>query len=105
MLDAVDEPISRTVYDYILRSPHLEHLFDVLQSRASVRLITRQGHKPMYSETDENIMQVCQKLLKADDIYLPNNFSLSPIDIFTLASHFIHGLDFCFKDSQSLISF
>ncbi|PVD36888.1 hypothetical protein C0Q70_03878 [Pomacea canaliculata] len=62
MLDAVDEPISRTVYDYILRSPHLEHLFDVLQSRASVRLITRQGHKPMYSETDENIMQIFRKL-------------------------------------------
>lgn len=62
LLDGLAESISRTVFDYVLRSPHLEQVFEVLKSRTVDRSITRPGHRPVYKEIDDNLSQVFRKL-------------------------------------------
>ncbi|CAH1773990.1 unnamed protein product [Owenia fusiformis] len=63
LMNALKEPLSRTIYDYILRSPHIEKLFDILQERKVMRQISRQGHKPNYSDVDEAVGQLLRKLM------------------------------------------
>ncbi|XP_074653856.1 phosphoinositide 3-kinase regulatory subunit 4-like [Tubulanus polymorphus] len=62
LLNALEDPIPRAVYDYILRTPLIDKLFLCLQKRQLIRNITRQGHKPGYPEMDENLSQLLRKL-------------------------------------------
>ena len=58
LLDALTPPISRSIYDYILRSPHIDRLLDSLQERQLIRNLCRPGHSPNYTEREESITQV-----------------------------------------------
>lgn len=58
LLNALHEPILRAIYDYILRSSHIERLFETLQDRQLIRNICRPGHSPNYTELDDNLSQV-----------------------------------------------
>ena len=43
----------RAVYDYILRTPHIEGFFDNLHDRQLIRNLCRPGHKPSYSQPED----------------------------------------------------
>ena len=60
LLNALQEPIPRQIYDYILRSQHIQKLFDNLQDRQLLRNICRSGHRPNYRSLEDNLAQVCE---------------------------------------------
>lgn len=62
LLNGLQDPIPRLVFDYILRSNTLERLFDVIQKRQYMRNIGRQGHRVVYPELDETMSQIFRKL-------------------------------------------
>jgi hypothetical protein len=70
-MDALSEPVPRPVFDHVVRSPHVERLFEVLEARHLVRNTCRPGHPPVYPETDEQVTPLLRKLtslgLKADN--------------------------------------
>ncbi|XP_053378617.1 phosphoinositide 3-kinase regulatory subunit 4-like [Mercenaria mercenaria] len=62
LLNALQEPVPRSVFDYVLRSPMVERIFAILQERHYMRDISRQGHKPAYPEMDDSMSQIFKKL-------------------------------------------
>ncbi|KAL3861428.1 hypothetical protein ACJMK2_007462 [Sinanodonta woodiana] len=62
LLSSLEDPIPRSVYDYILRSQMIDRVFGILQERKYMREIKRQGHKPIYSELDDTMAQIFRKL-------------------------------------------
>ncbi|XP_070561673.1 phosphoinositide 3-kinase regulatory subunit 4-like isoform X2 [Ptychodera flava] len=63
LLSVLNDPVPRPVYDYILKSPIIENLFDTLQDRQLIRNITRQNHEPNYNPIDDsNLSQLFRKL-------------------------------------------
>lgn len=70
-MDALSEPVPRPVFDYVVRSQHVERLFEALEARHLVRAACRPGHRPVYAETDEQVTPLLRKLaslgLTADD--------------------------------------
>ncbi|XP_033097119.1 phosphoinositide 3-kinase regulatory subunit 4-like [Anneissia japonica] len=63
LLSALEEPVRRSIYDYVLRLKNLNDLLDSLHDRQLIRNITRPGHKPDYtSAEDPNLAQVYKKL-------------------------------------------
>ena len=58
LLNALQDPIPRSVFDYILRSQLLERVFSTLQERNYIRNTARQGHTPVYPELDDSMSQV-----------------------------------------------
>ncbi|XP_064641912.1 phosphoinositide 3-kinase regulatory subunit 4-like isoform X2 [Lineus longissimus] len=62
LLNALKEPVPRSVYDYILRSQLIDKLFESLEDRQLIRNICRPGHKPAYQELDESLNQLFRKL-------------------------------------------
>ena len=62
LLNALREPVARTVYDYILRCGQLEQLLEALQDRQLIRNICRPGHPPNYTELDEQLTHIFRKL-------------------------------------------
>ncbi len=58
LLSSLKPPVSRSVYDYIVRSPLMEKLLGCLHDRKLMRNICRSGHKPNYGEMDERLTQV-----------------------------------------------
>ena len=58
LLNSLQSPISRSIYDYIVRSPMIDKLFECLQDRQLIRNICRLGHKPNYGDMDEQLTQV-----------------------------------------------
>ncbi|GFN76933.1 phosphoinositide 3-kinase regulatory subunit 4 [Plakobranchus ocellatus] len=61
VLDGLAEPIPREVFDYLLRSPQLETVFDVLAKQIYIRSISRQP-RSAYPEVDDSVAQVFRKL-------------------------------------------
>ncbi|XP_041377701.1 phosphoinositide 3-kinase regulatory subunit 4-like [Gigantopelta aegis] len=61
VLNALDEPIPRSVFDYVLRSL-VDGLFETLQNRQYIRSISRAGHKPIYPELAEHLIPIFRKL-------------------------------------------
>ncbi|KAH9515561.1 phosphoinositide-3-kinase, regulatory subunit 4 [Bulinus truncatus] len=62
VLDALSDPIPREVFDYLLRSPLLESVYEVLAKlQIYVRSISRQTRNA-YPELDESLAQVFRKL-------------------------------------------
>ncbi|KAK0061121.1 phosphoinositide 3-kinase regulatory subunit 4 [Biomphalaria pfeifferi] len=60
VLDALSDPIPREVFDYLLRSPLLESVYEVLAKlQKYARSISRQARNP---ELDESLSQVFRKL-------------------------------------------
>ena len=57
-MNSLQSPISRSIYDYIVRSPLIDKLFECLQDRQLIRNICRSGHKPNYGDMDEHLTQV-----------------------------------------------
>ncbi|XP_048750935.2 phosphoinositide 3-kinase regulatory subunit 4-like isoform X2 [Ostrea edulis] len=62
LLNALQSPIPRSVFDYILRVNQPDRLFDILRERQYMRSISRQGHRTNYPELDESMSQVFKKL-------------------------------------------
>nr|XP_022340487.1 phosphoinositide 3-kinase regulatory subunit 4-like [Crassostrea virginica] len=62
LLNALQDPIPRPVFDYVLRVVQPERLFDILRERQYMRSIIRPGHRTNYSELDETMSQVFKKL-------------------------------------------
>lgn len=62
LLNALQSPIPRPVFDYILRVSQPDRLFDILRERQYMRSISRSGHRTTYSELDEAMSQVFKKL-------------------------------------------
>lgn len=62
LVSLLKEPINRSVYDFIIKSPHVVSLFDSLQDRQLVRNLCRAGQRPNYHETDEVLVPVFRKL-------------------------------------------
>ncbi|XP_067658475.1 phosphoinositide 3-kinase regulatory subunit 4-like [Haliotis asinina] len=62
VLNALDEPIPRSVFDYVLRSTSIDAMFETLNNRKYIRSISRSGHRPGYPELEENLAQVFRKL-------------------------------------------
>ena len=58
LLNALQDPIPRSVFDYILRSQMIERVFSTLQERHYIRDTSRQGHQPVYPELDDSMSQV-----------------------------------------------
>ena len=58
LLNALEDPVPRPVFDYILRLSQLDRFLDILQKRQYLRKIHRQGHKVPYSEMDDSMSQV-----------------------------------------------
>ena len=56
-------PVSRSVYDYALRSPLLDTLFEALADRQLIRNISRPGHPPNYAEMEESLGSLLRKLI------------------------------------------
>ncbi|CAG5136560.1 unnamed protein product [Candidula unifasciata] len=61
LIDALGEPVPREVFDYLLRSPQLEHVFDVFTKQIYIRNLSRQP-RTVYPELDERLSQVFRKL-------------------------------------------
>lgn len=62
MLTALQEPVSRTIYDYVLRCGQVERLLEALQDRQLIRNICRHGHQPNYTELDDSLTPIFRKL-------------------------------------------
>ncbi|XP_061162546.1 phosphoinositide 3-kinase regulatory subunit 4-like [Saccostrea echinata] len=62
LLNALQNPIPRPVFDYILRVSQPDRVFDILRERQYMRSIIRQGHRIIYPELDETMSQVFKKL-------------------------------------------
>ncbi|XP_072035782.1 phosphoinositide 3-kinase regulatory subunit 4-like isoform X1 [Amphiura filiformis] len=63
LLSVLKEPVPRAVYDYILRTPHIEAFFDNLHDRQLIRNLCRPGHKPSYSQPEDvQLAQLFRKL-------------------------------------------
>ncbi|XP_022087879.1 phosphoinositide 3-kinase regulatory subunit 4-like [Acanthaster planci] len=63
LLNVLKPPVPRPVFDYVLRSPLIESLFDNLQDRQLLRNLCRPGHKPSYSQSDNaGLAQLLRKL-------------------------------------------
>ena len=58
LLNALQDPIPRPVFDYVLRSPMVERIFSILQEHHYIRDVSRHGHKPAYPEMDDSMSQV-----------------------------------------------
>ena len=58
LLNALQDPIPRPVFDYILRSQLLERVFSTLQERQRIRDLSGQKHKVVYRELDDSMSQV-----------------------------------------------
>ncbi|XP_052760753.1 phosphoinositide 3-kinase regulatory subunit 4-like [Mya arenaria] len=62
LLNSLQDPIPRQVFDYILRSTHVERIFNTLKSRNSIRELSRQNTTPPYCEMDETMSQIFKRL-------------------------------------------
>lgn len=62
LLNALNDPLPRPIYDYVLRSPLIERLFETLLDRQLIRSLCRAGHQPTYEEVDEALAQLLRKL-------------------------------------------
>lgn len=58
LLNSLQDPVPRKVFDYVLKSNVIEKIFAVLQERKYMRDISRQGHKPAYPEMEESLVHV-----------------------------------------------
>lgn len=69
LLSVLKEPVPRAVYDYILRTPLIEMFFDSLHDRQLIRNLCRPGHKPSYSQPEDNqLAQVKKGKIRRDGI-------------------------------------
>nr|XP_054768213.1 phosphoinositide 3-kinase regulatory subunit 4-like [Lytechinus pictus] len=62
IMSVLKSPVSRAVYDYILRSPIIIDFFDNLTDRQLIRNLCRPGYKPEYNEPE--LGQMAQLLRK-----------------------------------------
>ncbi|XP_063965336.1 phosphoinositide 3-kinase regulatory subunit 4-like [Lytechinus pictus] len=62
IMSVLKTPVSRAVYDYILRSPIIIDFFDNLTDRQLIRNLCRPGYKPEYNEPE--LGQMAQLLRK-----------------------------------------
>ncbi len=62
VLNALQDPVSRSIYDYIVRSQQIQKLFETLQDRQLLRNICRPGHQTNYGEMEESLAPVFRKL-------------------------------------------
>ncbi|KAK3748325.1 hypothetical protein QZH41_018306 [Actinostola sp. cb2023] len=62
LVSLLKEPIDRSVYDFIIKSSHINALFDSLQDRQLMRNVCRSGQRPTYPETEEQLVPVFRKL-------------------------------------------
>ena len=58
ILHALQEPVPRAIFDYVIRCQNIEPLFECLHDRHLIRNMARAGHKPSYSEVNETMSQV-----------------------------------------------
>uniref|UniRef100_T1ISE1 non-specific serine/threonine protein kinase n=1 Tax=Strigamia maritima TaxID=126957 RepID=T1ISE1_STRMM len=63
LLSALKDPIPRSVYDSVIRSPHITALLESLHKRQMLRGITRIGHQPQYGEIDANVRVLHRRLV------------------------------------------
>ncbi|XP_013397860.1 phosphoinositide 3-kinase regulatory subunit 4 [Lingula anatina] len=61
LMNALQDPLPRAIYDYVIKSPLIDKFFEVLKNRKISRDITRHG-SPNYDEMDENLNQMFRKL-------------------------------------------
>lgn len=62
LLDAVNEPLSRGLLDYLVRLPSLSSVVEILNERKIQRSITRPGHQPAYREIEDHLKCVFRRL-------------------------------------------
>ncbi|RUS85454.1 hypothetical protein EGW08_006787 [Elysia chlorotica] len=97
VLDGLAEPIPRDVFDYLLRSPQLDTVFDVLAKQIYIRSISRQP-RSAYPEVDDNVAQVFRKLTS---LGLTEEFERKLLVRVTLKSYKLALLTSFFKASKS----
>lgn len=58
LLHAVQDPLPRCIFDYLIKLPSLRNFLESLCERKISRTVTRQGHQPTYREMDPNLISV-----------------------------------------------
>ena len=89
LLNSLQDPIPRNVFDYVLRSTMVEKIFAVLQERKYIRDISRHGHKPAYIEMDETMSHV------RHSFNIVSCLNIKRSDIFEFCKMFAGWLDLC----------
>ncbi|KAG8181600.1 hypothetical protein JTE90_017721 [Oedothorax gibbosus] len=62
LLHAVQDPVPRSIFDYLIKLPSLRNFLESLCERKVSRSVTRQGHKPSYREMDPNLISAYNRL-------------------------------------------
>lgn len=62
LLDAVKTPLSRVMFDYLVKLPNLPMLLESLRDRQVLRSIIRSGHQLAYGDMDEGLKSVYRRL-------------------------------------------
>ncbi|XP_022255692.1 phosphoinositide 3-kinase regulatory subunit 4-like [Limulus polyphemus] len=62
LLDAVKTPVSRVMFDYLVKLPNLPMLLESLRDRQILRSIIRSGHQLAYGDMDDGLKSVYRRL-------------------------------------------
>lgn len=62
LLNALKEPLFRSMYDYLIKLPLLPTLLESLRARQISRSIARSGHLPSYGDLDVSLKAVYRRL-------------------------------------------
>ncbi|XP_052829468.1 phosphoinositide 3-kinase regulatory subunit 4 [Octopus bimaculoides] len=62
LLNCVGESVPRAVFDYIVRSPNVDGIYEVLLKGSENRKTMRRGHKSPYPDLDDNMSPIFRKL-------------------------------------------
>lgn len=62
LLSMLREPLSRSLFDHIIKFNHLEAFVDHLKKRSLARSLVRHGQEPVYPEPEESIALMLRKL-------------------------------------------
>ncbi|KAH8293534.1 hypothetical protein KR054_001369 [Drosophila jambulina] len=62
LLDCVQPPVPRQIFDSVLRFQDIHHFFGALEARARVRSQTRQGALPQYEEMGQTLRNLFRRL-------------------------------------------
>ncbi|XP_071037345.1 phosphoinositide 3-kinase regulatory subunit 4 isoform X3 [Parasteatoda tepidariorum] len=62
LLNALQDPVPRCIFDFLIRLPTLRNLLESLCERKISRSVARPGHLPAYRELDPNLNMVYNRL-------------------------------------------
>lgn len=67
VLSALQDPLPRSLYDYVVKLEALPYLLESLRNRQVMRSIVRAGHQPAYTDTD-NLLKSVYRRLQSDGV-------------------------------------